>query len=224
MKPSGFLQGIFALAACATQGALAQGSTEGNYTDPDTGIIFATQSSDMTEGGITLGWALPKDAATLAATEYIGLVVGGINNGSGWTGISHGGQMPEALLLLSWADGTDVRTSFRYAPNYVMPDLYTGKATLTQISSSVNETNFQLIYRCQGCWSWTQDGETGGQDTTEGTLKIGWVQSLESPNEPSDPDSPIAQHDNGEGMYAVSVAGAAQPDYDSWVASTPSSS
>lgn len=59
----------------ATHGALAQGSTKGNYTDPETGIIFATQSSEMTEGGLTWGWALPEDAATVTATEYIGLVV-----------------------------------------------------------------------------------------------------------------------------------------------------
>lgn len=54
----------------------------GTYTDADTGIIFATQTipdgnpaQGLTRGGFTVGLALPADAATVDATEYIGMIV-----------------------------------------------------------------------------------------------------------------------------------------------------
>ncbi|KAK2762738.1 hypothetical protein FQN54_000912 [Arachnomyces sp. PD_36] len=218
MKSTGLLGGVVALTACA-QGVLAQQAEQGTYTDPDTGIIFQTNTFDntVTEGGFTWGWALPEDAADAPATEYLGYVVGAINNGSGWSGVSHGGSMPESLLLLSWADGEEVKTSFRYATGYVAPDLYTGNATITPISSSVTETNFELIYRCQDCWSWSQGGAAGGQDTSEGGLLIGWVQSSASPEDPTDADSPISYHDNGFGLFQAESGKAAQAEYDSWV-------
>lgn len=63
------------------QAVSAQG-VAGTYTDEDTGIIFATQTipngsplSGYTTGGFTVGLALPADAATVDATEYIGLIV-----------------------------------------------------------------------------------------------------------------------------------------------------
>lgn len=47
--------------------------TEGSYTDPATDIQFKTWS---TEGSsFTFGMALPSDALTTDATEYIGLIV-----------------------------------------------------------------------------------------------------------------------------------------------------
>lgn len=49
--------------------------TEGTYTDPATDIKFKTWSA--TEGSaFTFGLALPSDALTRDATEYIGLIVG----------------------------------------------------------------------------------------------------------------------------------------------------
>lgn len=63
------------------QAVSAQG-VAGTYTDEDTGIIFATQTipdgaplSGYTTGGFTVGLALPANAATVDATEYIGLIV-----------------------------------------------------------------------------------------------------------------------------------------------------
>jgi hypothetical protein len=63
------------------QGVSAQG-VAGTYTDADTGIIFATQtipdgnpSQGLTTGGFTVGLALPANAATVDATEYIGMIV-----------------------------------------------------------------------------------------------------------------------------------------------------
>lgn len=65
-------------------------------------------------GGLQVGVALP-DASSGLTDEYIGHLVAPISNGSGWTGLSHSGPMTGGLLLLAWADGTDIITSFRYA-------------------------------------------------------------------------------------------------------------
>ena len=54
------------------------GMTQGAYTDPATGIDFTTWSADPDsdgDGAFTFGLALPEDAATRDATEYIGLLV-----------------------------------------------------------------------------------------------------------------------------------------------------
>lgn len=49
--------------------------TEGSYTDPDTGIEFKTWSTSGNAAPFTFGLALPGDALTNDATEYIGLLV-----------------------------------------------------------------------------------------------------------------------------------------------------
>lgn len=50
----------------------------GEYKDPETGIVFSAQTiaTELTDGGFMWGWALPPDAATVDATEYIGIIVG----------------------------------------------------------------------------------------------------------------------------------------------------
>jgi hypothetical protein len=61
------------------QSVSAQG-TQGTYTDPATGITFATwtvppASVNSAPQGLTLGWALPPDAETVSSPDYIGLIV-----------------------------------------------------------------------------------------------------------------------------------------------------
>jgi cellobiose dehydrogenase (acceptor) len=52
--------------------------TEGSYTDAETGIKLKTWTA--TDGApFTFGLALPSDALTKDATEYIGLLVGSQN-------------------------------------------------------------------------------------------------------------------------------------------------
>lgn len=47
------------------------------FTHPDTGIIFNTWSASdsQTKGGFTVGMALPSNALTTDATEFIGYLV-----------------------------------------------------------------------------------------------------------------------------------------------------
>lgn len=51
---------------------------EGSFEEPTTGVNFTTWASGPSTngtGGVTLGMALPADAAETDATEYIGYLV-----------------------------------------------------------------------------------------------------------------------------------------------------
>jgi cellobiose dehydrogenase (acceptor) len=195
----------------------------GEYTDPTTGISFTTWSYLESAGSaaFTYGLVLPEDALTVDATEYIGMLrCAKTEEAGGWCGISHGqnGQMTQALLLMAWPHEDQVLTSFRFATGYTVPDLYTGDAKLTQISSNVTETSFEVLFRCENCYAWNQEGATGSVSTSEGYLVSGRASARESPGNPDCPDQIlIQQHDAGFGQYAAQLADAPNPSYSSWV-------
>ncbi|KAI1756363.1 cellobiose dehydrogenase [Xylaria castorea] len=181
-----------------------------SYTDPDTGIEFGT----WPEGDMTIGLALPGDALTTDATEYVGI----LKCSTGWCGLSLGesGQMTQALLLVAWVNGDEVLTSFRYATGYSFPEEYKGQANLTQISSKVTDTGFELIYRCQGCFSWDNDGATGSVQTSSGFLVIGYAAAKAAPSNPACPsDISLKQHDT-QGQFGASLATVVKDSYDTW--------
>lgn len=62
------------------QPCLGQSGTPVVYTDPDTGIVFDTWKipAGTVTGGMTFGVALPSDALTTDATEFIGYLVGSL--------------------------------------------------------------------------------------------------------------------------------------------------
>ncbi|KAJ2987264.1 hypothetical protein NUW58_g4607 [Xylaria curta] len=180
------------------------------YTDPGTGIEFGTwEQADM-----TIGMALPKDALTANATEFIGL----LKCSTAWCGLSYGesGQMTQALLLVAWPYGDEVLTSFRYATGYSFPDEYKGQANLTQISSKITDTGFELIYRCQGCFSWDNEGATGGVATSSGFLILGRAAGKTPPTNPSCPsDITLRQHDTF-GQFGAPLETIPKESYDTW--------
>ncbi|KFY05536.1 hypothetical protein V492_08470 [Pseudogymnoascus sp. VKM F-4246] len=223
-----YLCGALAAAGTVLQAVSAQG-TAGTYTDPDTGIIFATQTipdgnplQGLTKGGYTVGLALPADAATVDATEYIGLLIGSSTNttsaGTGWAGFAHGGGMTNNLLLMAWPYDGKILTSFRQASGYVNPNIYTGNAILSPISSTVNETHYKLIYRCQNCLAQDLAGDTDTTHSSGGVLVLAWAQAFPAPITPSDPNSDIVQHDNGMGIFGAPAANMVQTDYEKWAA------
>jgi cellobiose dehydrogenase (acceptor) len=129
--------------------------------------------------------------------------------------------MTNSLLITAWPHEDTVYTSLRYATGYSMPDLYEGDAQITQISSAINSTHFTLLFRCQNCLQWTQDGSAGGASTSGGAMVLGWVQATTGPtNSPTCPDQiALEQHDNGMGIWgAVLDANAANPSYTAWAA------
>lgn len=93
---------------------------------------------------------------------------------------------------------------------YVAPDTYTGNATITQIAHTVSSDSFEVIYRCQWCWVWDQNGATGSQIPDEVQV-IGWAQHKDLPSKP------WVQHNNGQGIFGIPVPAARNSKYPSWI-------
>ncbi|KAL2198241.1 cellobiose dehydrogenase [Corynascus similis CBS 632.67] len=214
--------GATALAATLSLQQCAAQMTEGTYTDEATGIEFKTWTA--AEGApFTFGLTLPADALENDATEYIGLLRCQIADPTspGYCGISHGqsGQMTQALLLVAWASEDTVYTSFRYATGYTLPGLYTGDAKLTQISSSVSEDSFEVLFRCENCFAWDQDGTTGSVSTSQGNLIFGRAAATDGLTGPTCPDTAeFGFHDNGFGQWGAALEGATSESYEEWAA------
>ncbi|KAK1834107.1 cellobiose dehydrogenase [Podospora conica] len=225
------LSRLGAVALLCLQQVAAQTADAAPYKDAETGIVFKTWSATGANAApFTFGLSLPSDALEKDATEYIGLLRCQIanNNVPGYCGISHGssGQMTQALLLMAWPFNGTVYTSFRYTTGYNMPLPYTGNATLTPISQTFKAGSFELIYRCQGCFAWDQEGSKGSVSTKSGSLVIGRAAAKTNLHNPSCPDKAFfGFHDNGFGQFGVQLDGAQQADYAKWatakVASAP---
>lgn len=95
----------------------------------------------------------------------------------------------------------------------MQPVSYTGTATLTQFNATVTDTGFELVYRCQKCWTWDQGGATNSQipGASSEVQIIGWAQNKKTYS-PSD----IVQHDNGQGIFGIPIAAARNAKYDTW--------
>jgi cellobiose dehydrogenase (acceptor) len=126
--------------------------------------------------------------------------------------------MTDSLLLMAWPWNNTILTSFRYATAYAMPDVYNGTAKLTQISSHINDTHFDLIFRCENCLAWTQDGQSGSASTSSGILVLGWAQATPSPRNAQCPDAiSVDQHNNGMNIFGASLdSHAASSNYTAW--------
>nr|ADT70778.1 cellobiose dehydrogenase [Stachybotrys bisbyi] len=206
---------LLALAA-SVQHVLAQNPTPTQYTDPDTGIIFSTWRA-IGQASMRLGVSLPADALTVDADEYIGLLECGTGDSEGWCGLSLGGGMNTNLLLTAYPYEGEVHTAFKWSTGYGQPVPYQGDATLTQISSSVNSTHFRLIYRCQGCLSWSHEGTTGGNPTSGGFMLLGWALGTDSPSGRECPENVQFVQHNYQGIFGAGlVAGTANAEYAEW--------
>ncbi|KAK0615074.1 cellobiose dehydrogenase [Bombardia bombarda] len=209
---------------CAAQEKIAQ------YIDPVNGINFTTWTTgpglDPDQADVapySWGLALPPDALTKDATEYIGVLRCQITNSPtpGWCGLSHGvsGGMTQSLLLMAWAYNGSVYTSFRYTSGYNLPGLYTGDAKLTQISATITATQFELVYRCQGCFAWNQGGTKGSISTSSKLFIMGRVAAKGDLENPTCPDKAFfGFHDNGYGQYGAPLDNAPQASYEKWAA------
>ncbi|KAF2734650.1 hypothetical protein EJ04DRAFT_512353 [Polyplosphaeria fusca] len=200
--------------AASLLSTIAVANAQETYVHPGTNISFLTQTVDesQTSGGFKWGYALPG-TPTGSNDEYIGYMVGSLQaNKQGWSGISHGGGMPNALLLVAYVDGSAVKTRFVYAGGYVAPEDYTGNATITQYAHSINDTHFELVYRCQWCWVWNHKGAEGAQLPTSEVQVIGWAQNKEVPS------NPWKFHNNGQSQFGIQVDTARNSAYNTWIA------
>ncbi|RYP88503.1 hypothetical protein DL769_000270 [Monosporascus sp. CRB-8-3] len=197
------------------QQCLGQSGTPTVYTDPDTGITFDTwivpdrNSAPGGTFGASLVWD-PADVSKQCPSNSTAL--------TGWCGISLGGPMTNSLLLAAWPYEDEVLTSFRFATGYVAPELYTGDAKLTQVSSNVNQTHYSVIFRCQNCLSWSQSGASGSASTSSGVLVLGWSNAFPAPTEPEcASEASFVQHNNGQGIFGAQLdSNAANPSYSEW--------
>ncbi|KAF1962546.1 cellobiose dehydrogenase-like protein [Byssothecium circinans] len=212
MKASSVLKTASLLAPLFAPIALAQDK----FTHAGTGIEFLRQvvDSSQTAGGYQWGYALPQTGA--GNNEYIGYILGSLTEpGKGWSGVSHGGSMPDSLLLVAYPSGTAVETRFVWAGGFVAPENYVGNATVSQISHSVNTTHFELVYRCEWCWAWDQNGAANsqipGHDGSEVQV-IGWAQHKDVPG------TTWVFHNNGQSQFGIPVAGARNAKYAEWAA------
>ncbi|KAH6638985.1 hypothetical protein C7974DRAFT_353168 [Boeremia exigua] len=209
-KAASLLSSLFASTVDAQQAA---------YTHPGTGITFFKQTvtSAQSPGGFEWGYALPG-APTGANDEYIGYLKGALRTGKqGYSGLSHGGAMNLKLLLVAWVEGTSIKTDFLWATGFTQPVKYTGEATLTKLSVTITDTYFELVYRCEKCWVWNQNGVSGSQLPTASEVQvISWAQHSKSYN-PTD----IVQHDSGQSTFGIAVAPARNAKYSDWIKLPP---
>ncbi|KAF8423424.1 cellobiose dehydrogenase, partial [Tirmania nivea] len=127
--------GLGLLSVLTALTATVSGQATSAYTDPATGIQF--QRIDIqSNGGFHFAIAFPQNPAS--DSEFIGQIKGPVN--TGYSAVALGGAMVGNLLLVSWAQGSTIRHSFRIAESYIEPSIYTGNAVATTMYSTVNST------------------------------------------------------------------------------------
>ncbi|KAH7350049.1 hypothetical protein B0T11DRAFT_359202 [Plectosphaerella cucumerina] len=178
------------------------------YTDPQTGISFQRfASADVFSFGI----ALPETAGT----DFIGQLVGQVNDAGEWASVSLRGPMLNSLLFVAWADGEEIRTSFRTVGSYSNPGPYTAtevRALPIAAGTFVNATHFSYTFLCQGC---VLDSVTSLTSTAP---TLGWAVSATEVNTPSDPNSALSFHGAGHGQFGLDIAGARSASFAEWAA------
>jgi len=83
-------------------------ATSADYVDKGSGIQF--QLYQNSQNGLFFGAALPTNGT---GTDFIGILGG---KGAGYSGVSLGGGMGDKLLIVAWANGQSVVSSFRKVP------------------------------------------------------------------------------------------------------------
>lgn len=187
--------------------ATALSSTPVAYTDPNSGIDFQLLTND----GISVGVALPETIES----DFIGQLVVKTTETGAWGAVSLGGGMLNHLLLVAWANGKEVVSTFRVAGAYANPAVYDATAvSALPIANGtfVNSTHFSYTFLCKGC---IVGGDTTFAKTDENPV-LGWALSSSNPTTLSDPASELPYHDAGFGLYGQPAAAAQSAQYETW--------
>ncbi|KAK4164031.1 hypothetical protein QBC43DRAFT_334845 [Cladorrhinum sp. PSN259] len=224
LKTGGHLLAFAALFTSVVSSQELEGTQ--TITDPSTGIVFQSWNPSP---DLTFGIALPPDALTVDATEFIGYLS---CKKPSWCGLSLGGGMVDSLLILAYpspspSSPSEVLTSFRWASDYTLPTLYSGDARLTKISSRVNSTAFELLFRCRNCLKWVQEGNegtAGAAPTSEGFLVLGWAHAASPLTSSSGTtlecaDNAMMRQHEEQGIFGAELDGGVvqRGKYDEWV-------
>lgn len=195
------LLGLFRIASAVSTTPVA-------YTDPNTDIDF--QLLDASDK-FSVAIALPETIES----DFIGQLVVPITEKGAWAAVSFGGGMLNHLLLVAWANGDEVVSTFRVAGAYANPPVYdaTAVSALTIANGTfVNSTHFSYTYLCKGCI-------VGGTTTFKKTDEIpvlGWALSSSDPTTPSNPASDLPYHDAGFGLYGQPAVAAQSAKFETW--------
>lgn len=195
------IAGLVRMAAAAT--------TSSAYTDASTGIDFQQYSANG--GQFSFGIALPETIES----DFIGQLVVPITTTGAWGAVSLAGSMLNHLLLVAWANGDEVVSTFRTASAYANPAVYDATAvSALPIANGtfVNSTHFSFTFLCEGCIV----GGTTSFKATDETPVLGWALSSSDPTTPSDPTSDLPYHDAGFGLYGVPAASAQSAKFETW--------
>ncbi|KAF1352641.1 FAD/NAD(P)-binding domain-containing protein [Lizonia empirigonia] len=186
----------------------AQSTTPVAYTDPNTDIDFQLLNAN---GNFSIAMALPETIES----DFIGQLVVPISTTGAWGAFSLGGGMLNHLLLVAWANGEEVVSTFRVAGAYANPPVYdatTVSALPIANGTFVNSTHFSYTFLCKGC---IVGGTTTFTKTDENPV-LGWALSSSNPTTPSDPTSELPYHDAGFGLYGQKVAAAQSAKFETW--------
>lgn len=127
--------------------------------------------------------------------------------------------MTSNLLLMAWPSEDEILTQLMWATGYDLPVPYSGEAEITQISSRINETHYELLFRCEGCLQWDHDGTTGGLSSSSGFMLLGWAHAYDSPEGQTCPADVVPQqHDTQNIFPATPDENIANPSYTEWAA------
>lgn len=195
------LAGLFRLAA-------ADSTTPVAYTDPKTDIDFQLLNANE---NFSIGIALPETIKS----DFIGQLVVPITKKGAWGALSLGGGMLDHLLLVAWANGKEVVSTFRTASAYANPAVYSAtKVSALPIANGtfVNSTHFSFTFLCEGC---IVGGSTTFKNTDENPV-LGWALSSSNPTTPSDPGSDLPYHDAGFGLYGQKASAAQSAKFETW--------
>ncbi|KAK1569947.1 GMC oxidoreductase [Colletotrichum navitas] len=151
------------------------------YTDPQTGINFQRYKPDSYP--FSFGIAVPETIGT----DFIGQMVVPISETGNWGSVSLDGGMLNSLLFVAWADGKDIRTSFRVASAYANPTVY-------------DETKVGAVPIANGTFS----------------PILGWAYSNDSPSPASDPGATLNYHSAGFGQFGLDIAQAKSAKFQTW--------
>ncbi|KAJ4371048.1 hypothetical protein N0V86_008743 [Didymella sp. IMI 355093] len=187
--------------------ATAYSSSPVAYTDPNSGIDFQLLTND----GFSVGIALPESIES----DFIGQLVVPTTDKGGWGAVSLGGGMTNHLLLVAWANGKEVVSTFRIAGAYANPPVYDATAvSALPIANGtfVNSTHLSYTFLCKGC---IVGGDTTFTKTDENPV-LGWALSSTDPTTPSDPASELPYHDAGFGLYGQPAAAAQSAQFETW--------
>ncbi|KAK7226869.1 hypothetical protein V2G26_014872 [Clonostachys chloroleuca] len=175
------------------------------FTDPNTGIDFQHYFSKDYSFSI----AVPETLGT----DFIGRLVVPITSTGGWGSVSLRGGMLRSLLFVAWADGEDIKTSFRMAGSYANPDVYTA-STVNALpianGTFVNSTHLSYTFLCENCVNATVT------NLANETPILGWAISAENPTTVTDSASALTYHAAGFGQYGLNIAAAKSSKYATW--------